>query len=146
MPPTIVTESDLTDWLALQLPNLSPQQIQSILDANPNSADTNPLGPHFETNGLEGATALEVSQDANGQQQRAANIMAESTFVCPSYWMADAWSGHGRKAWHYQYSVPFASHQADIGAYFGPAPDNIGADMSLAFRRECLPVLPRCES
>ena len=143
MPPTIATEADLTKWLALQLPNLSEAQIQSILDENPNSADTDPQGPRFETNGVEGATALEVSQDANGQQQRAANILAESTFVCPSYWMADAWSGEGKKSWHFQYSVPFASHQADVGAYFGPVPENIGADMSLAFRRKFLRALQR---
>ncbi|MBE3046601.1 hypothetical protein IMZ48_29540, partial [Candidatus Bathyarchaeota archaeon] len=79
VPPTIITESDLTDWLALQLPSLSEAQIQTILEANPNSAETDPEGTRFETNGLEGATAMEVSQDANGQQQRAANILAEST-------------------------------------------------------------------
>ena len=135
MPLGITTESDLTDWIALQLPNLSGEHIQSILEANPNPAETDPEGLHYETNGLDGATAFEVSLDANGQQQRASNILAESTFVCPSYWMADAWSGGGKKAWHFQYSVPFAHHAADLAAYFGPATDAIGADMALAFRR-----------
>ncbi|SPO05142.1 related to esterase [Cephalotrichum gorgonifer] len=135
VPPTITNEADLTAWLAGYFPNLSAAQIQSILDANPNDAPTNPSGPRFETDGLDGATAVEVSGDANGQQQRANNILAEQTFVCPSYWMADAWTGSGRKAWHFQYSVPFSSHGADVAAYFGPTPQNLGDDMAVAFKR-----------
>ena len=138
MPTNIVTETDLITWLNDEFINLDATQIQSILNAHPNDKDTDLSAPLFETNGLSGATALEVSQDGNGQRQRGNNILAESTFVCPSYWMADAWTGSGKKAWHFQYSVPFASHGSDVAAYFGPTPENVGPDMALAFRSKFL--------
>ncbi|KAK0712111.1 Alpha/Beta hydrolase protein [Lasiosphaeris hirsuta] len=136
-PPTIVTESDLTGWLQLEFPNLSSAQISSIFAANPNAAATSP-GPLFETDGIGAGytNAVNVSQDANGQQQRGNNIYAEATFVCPSYWMAAAYSRGGpNAAYHYQYSVPFAFHGADVAAYIGPAGANLGSDFALAFRR-----------
>jgi len=135
-----MTESDLIAWLGEEFPNLSSSQVSSILAVNPNSANTNFTGPHYETNGVSGATHLEVSQDANGQQQRGIAILGESTFVCPSYWMADAYTSGPRKAYHFQYSVPFASHTADLSAYFGPRTDNIGPDMALAFQRNHAPI------
>jgi hypothetical protein len=67
---------------------------------------------------------------ANGRQ----NILAEATFVCPSYWMATAFTGPGKKAYHYQYSVPFAAHRADVTAYVGPATPNQGPEFALAVR------------
>lgn len=135
MPPTITVEADLVNWLHLEFPNLSDAQISSILAQNPNTASTDPAGPRFETNGLNGATSVVVSQDANGQQQRGNNILAEATFVCPSYWLASGYSSTGHESWHYQYSVPFAFHTADIGAYFGPPTPNQSPDFVLAFQR-----------
>lgn len=135
VPPTLTTESDLRGWLSLEFPNLSPAQLTSILAANPNSSPTDPTGPRFETNGVSGASAVNVSGDSNGQQQRGNNIYAEATFVCPSYWMATAYTGSSDEAYHYQYSVPFASHTTDIAAYFGPATPNIGANFAKAFRK-----------
>ncbi len=136
MPPVLATEADLTNWLHAEFPNLSASQITQILQANPNSATTSDQGK-FETNGLTGATAVSVSQDANGQQQRGNNIYAEATFVCPSYWMASAYTSRtsGQQSWHYQFSVPFASHTTDINAYFGPPTPNLSSDFVLAFRR-----------
>ncbi|PKS12631.1 hypothetical protein jhhlp_000839 [Lomentospora prolificans] len=135
VPHTITTENDLKAWLALEFPNLSAAQITSILTANPNSALTSATGPFYETNGVSGANHLQVSQDANGQQQRGNAILGESTFVCPAYWMSDAYTSGSKKAYHYQYSVPFAFHTTDMNAYFGPRTDNIGPDMALAFQR-----------
>lgn len=137
VPPSIITEADLAGWLPAQFPNLSPAQINSILAANPNSANTDPTGPRFETNGISGGgvNAVNVSADSNGQQQRGNNIYAEATFHCPAYWMASAYSGGSKAAYQYQYSVPFAFHGADVAAYFGPAGPNLGADFALAFRQ-----------
>ncbi|KAL0765127.1 hypothetical protein CaCOL14_012387 [Colletotrichum acutatum] len=131
-PPNIFSVADLTSWLKLEFPNLSPGQIDEILAANPTKTGSNDT--RFETNGLTGLTALDVSQSGTGQQQRANNIYAEATFVCPSYWLSDAFTSP-MSSWHYQYSVPFAWHTADIPGYFGPATPNQGPDIVLAFRK-----------
>lgn len=44
------------------------------------------------------------------------NIYAETTFVCPSYWMAGAYNDYGRTAYKYQYSVAPATHALDVAA------------------------------
>jgi hypothetical protein len=62
------------------------------------------------------------------------NILAEATFVCPSYWMATAFTAPNKQAYHYQYSVPFAAHRADVTAYVGPATPNQGPEFTLAIR------------
>lgn len=83
-------------------------------------------GPLFSSIGDRGPTALNQSEFGIGQQQRANNLYAETTFVCPSYWLANAFStldvgtikgNHTRKAWKYQFSVPPSEHGADLDAY-----------------------------
>ncbi|KAK4148784.1 acetylcholinesterase [Chaetomidium leptoderma] len=136
VPPILTTQSDVVNWLqGSEFPNLTPAQINTILAANPNDAVTSATGPHFETDGLGSATAVHVSQDANGQQQRANNIYAEATFACPAYWLASAYSDRGASSWLYQYSVPYAFHGSDVAAYFGPQTPNQSDDFALAFRR-----------
>ncbi|KAK4207680.1 acetylcholinesterase [Rhypophila decipiens] len=139
VPPTIKTQADLFGWLHVQFPNLSDAQITAILAANPNSAETDADGPKYETNGLGTGnnTAVFVSQDSNGQQQRGNNILAEATFVCPAYWMASGYTnaGNGKAAYTYQYSVPFAWHGTDVVGYFGPATPNQSPEFVKAFRQ-----------
>ena len=70
------------------------------------------------------------------------NIYAEQTFVCPAYWMAEAFSDPPRVAYKYQYSVIPGLHAQDVGAYFGPwglnrAPYQ-GRDFVNAFSRTSL--------
>jgi carboxylesterase type B len=48
------------------------------------------------------------------------NIYAELTFVCPSYWMAEAYSSQGRTAYKYQFSALPGTHASDLHSYFGP--------------------------
>ena len=78
-------------------------------------------GPLFSTLGTSNPTALNQSEFAIGQQQRANNLYAETTFVCPSYWLASAYSsqqtGPAKQSWKYQYSVPPSEHGADLDAY-----------------------------
>ncbi|KAF7929047.1 hypothetical protein BELL_0312g00060 [Botrytis elliptica] len=71
-------------------------------------------GPLFASAGNHGPTALNQSVFAIGQQQRANNLYAETTLVCPSYWLASAYP----QAWKYEFSVPPAQHGADMNAYY----------------------------
>ena len=51
------------------------------------------------------------------------NIYAETTFVCPSYWMAMAYNDYGRSSYKYQFSVEPALHGADVsGCKWCPPP------------------------
>ena len=154
VPPTISTLADLKAWLKLEFPSFTDAQIQAVLDANPASDEpVDPATPKFATYGLTDppVTAVNVSQVATGQQQRGnvsslsapnlfqanihapQNIYAESTFVCPSYWLNNAYAP--QNSYHYQYSVPFGGHTDDIPAYFGPSSPNQSPEFSLAFRQ-----------
>lgn len=133
-PQNIETEDDLLAWLQLTFPNFSNNDIAKLLLYYPSTnASVDPSTPLFATTGDSGPTALNESQVGSGQQQRADNIYAETTFICPSYWLAEAFSDYGRQSWKYQYSVPVATHGADVTGYFGPAALNQGPDFELAF-------------
>lgn len=80
-----------------------------------------------------GPTAVNVSTYGSGQQQRANNVFGETTFACPSYWLAEAFTNNGRAAWKYQYSVIGALHGSDQSGYLGPAAPNQGPDFVKAF-------------
>jgi hypothetical protein len=74
------------NWLADTFPMFTNNDIAKILLYYPSSNSTdNPNAPKFATLGNQGATAVNESQVGTGQQQRADNIYAETTFVCPSY-------------------------------------------------------------
>jgi len=133
-PQNITTEDSLLAWLQLTFPLFTNDDIAKILLYYPSTnASVDPNAPTFATSGYAGPTALNQSDIATGQQQRADNIYAETTFVCPSYWMAEAYSDRGRTSYKYQYSVSIALHGTDVAAYFGPRTVNQGSDFSLAF-------------
>lgn len=134
-PQTIKTEDDLVAWLELTFPLFSNKDVSQILETYPTTnASVDPSAPLFATLGDSGPTALNQSSVATGQQQRANNIYAETTFVCPSYWMAEAYSGKsGFSSYKYQYSVPVATHGQDVSGYFGPAALGQGPDFEYAF-------------
>lgn len=48
------------------------------------------------------------------------NLYAELTFVCPSYWMAEAYSSQGHTTFKYQFSPLPGTHGADLEGYQGP--------------------------
>jgi hypothetical protein len=60
-------------------------------------------------------------------------VYAETTFICPSYWLAEGFTGKDKVAYKYQYSVPAALHGDDLSGYFGPAAPNQGPDFVRAF-------------
>lgn len=82
-------------------------------------ANINTTTPRFSTSGDEGLTALQTSATASGYQQIANIIYAESTLICPSYWLASAYNKGNRKAYKIQYLIPIALHGYDSLAVFG---------------------------
>ncbi|KAF2744317.1 hypothetical protein M011DRAFT_479905 [Sporormia fimetaria CBS 119925] len=54
-----------------------------------------------------------------------------------SYWLSTAYAllHSSSNSFHYQYSVPFASHGEDATGYFGPAKPNQPRAFALMFRR-----------
>lgn len=116
-PQNITTEADLVAWLQLTFPLFTNDDIAKILLYYPSSNASNaPNATLYATTGDVGPSALNQSSTGTGQQQRADNIYAETTFVCPSYWMAEAYSDRGRTSYKYQYSVPSALHGTDVTA------------------------------
>lgn len=132
----VTTENDLVAWIQLVFPLFTNDDISKLLYYYPTLNSTSPDDlPKFATSGDMGLTALNVSEVASGQQQRANIIYGETTFVCPSYWLAEAYNTQGRTGFKYQYSVPWAAHGSDSTAYFGEPTPNQGSDFVLAFQR-----------
>ncbi|KKY29618.1 putative carboxylesterase type b [Diaporthe ampelina] len=116
----ISTVNDLVDYLHATFPMLSNNDIAKILLYYPtNNGSVNPDDPTWATEGDSGATTLNQSTAATGQKQRAIAIYGETTFICPSYWLAEAYSNNmnGGKSWKYQFSIPNAYHGADGAGY-----------------------------
>ena len=133
-PQNIVTEADFLTFLRNTFPLFTEDDISRVLRYYPSTSDSvMPGTPKFATSGIINPTALNESTFGNGQQQRADNVYAETTFVCPSYWVAEAFTNNGREAWKYQYSVGGAQHGADVTGYFGPATRAQGPDFKRAF-------------
>lgn len=92
-------------------------------------------GVRFDTLGNAGPTALTQSGMATGIQQTAFDIFAESTFDCPAYWMAEAFSQGPRQSWKYQYSLQPNYHGADLSAYWAVDATVPNADFRHAFQK-----------
>lgn len=156
VPTNIATEDDFLAYIRGLLPLFSEDDITQVLLHYPSTnASDSPNAPDFATAGDSGPTALNESTFASGQQHRAnvclplpstylhhasiqsltqqQNLYAETTFVCSSYWLADAFTSNGRTARHYQYSVIGAEHGSDVSAYFGPPTPNQSPDFAIAF-------------
>ncbi|KAJ5248961.1 hypothetical protein N7468_000412 [Penicillium chermesinum] len=124
-PPYINSTEGFLDYVKSTFPRLPLFETAILLDIY-GTKGSNPEndGPRYDTLGDQGPTALNQSEMATGLQQTVFDIFAETTFSCPSYWLADAFSGHyAKESWKYQYSVTPAYHGADLTAYF-----SVGAD------------------
>ncbi|RYN15847.1 hypothetical protein AA0115_g12744 [Alternaria tenuissima] len=131
--PTIDSTDALQAWVKIAFPSVSSTEFEAILAAYPLSNLEN--NDTVATTGLGPVTALDTSSFASGIQQRAYNIHAEATFVCPSYWLSDAFTKNNRTAFHYQYSVPGALHGSGVTAYFGPATPSQPRSFNTVFRQ-----------
>lgn len=121
VPPTIDTIDDLVAYLKVAFPMFSNNDLAKVLRYYPSTnASTDADTLKFATEGSWGPTTVNESTAATGQQQRAIAIYGETTFICPSYWLAEAYSdnGLGGQGYKYQWSVPNAYHGADGAAYF----------------------------
>jgi carboxylesterase type B len=135
-PQDITTESDFLTFVHNTLPEFSDADVQKVLRYYPSSnLSTSANAEEFATNGVTGPSAINQSSLATGQQQRANNLYAELTFVCPSYWLAEAYTGSGRSSYKYQFSPLPATHGSDLSAYFGPlgGVPYLSADFQRAF-------------
>ena len=156
VPQTIVTSDDF-DFFVKNLFPLMDNKTLSLLENTYAIPPTVP-GPLFSTLGDSGPTALNQSEFGIGQQQRADNLYAETTFVCPSYWLASAYSSqshykkrssvsiiedprtvgkrnNNKQSWKYQYSVPPSEHGADLDAYYAINREALGyGTLSPGFR------------
>ncbi|CAK7234698.1 hypothetical protein SBRCBS47491_009037 [Sporothrix bragantina] len=131
-PGGITSEATLASWIQTSFPGLSATNVSAVVAEYASNYTGTAL---FETNGISPPNANQVSQAGSGYQQQAYNIYAESTFVCPAYWLTGAFTQKGKSAFQYQYSVPFAYHQSDVSAYLGPPTPNQGPNFVTAFRQ-----------
>lgn len=133
VPANINSEGDFTSYLKDFIPLLSPTDLATVA-AKYAIAPVVLDAPKYSTQGDEGPSALNQSFFATGQQQRADNIYAETVFVCPSYWLASAFSRSTGQAWKYQFSVPGSQHSLDLNAYYQDGFLTGGGPMSQSFR------------
>ncbi|GAB1318467.1 Carboxylic ester hydrolase [Madurella fahalii] len=118
VPQNITTQSHFESFLALNYPSVAASNITSLLSRY--SIPLNFTSPKFDSDGLHPPYATHVSAFAVGWQQAANNLYAEATFVCPSFWLGDAYVPDSaaladRAGWRYQFSIPNAFHGADLG-------------------------------
>ena len=134
-PGVVSNKEELVGLLQQLAPGYSAENVTTLMDLyHPRYNITTP----FDTDGLSGATANDVSGILVGFKQTAFNLLAELVFVCPSYWLASAFTSsppgpHARAAYHYQYSVPLAGHAEDVYAYLGGVKANQGPELAAAF-------------
>ena len=134
VPPTIVTEDDFVNFVRNTFPLFTESDVEKVLYYYPSTSEPTEMSdPEFATMGNGSSTAVNQSSFATGQLQRAINMYAETTFVCPTYWMAEAFTSPPRKSYKYQYSVVGAIHGIDVSSYFGPSLPNRGPDFDRAF-------------
>ena len=132
-PPTIKTGDDFLDYVNTTFPSLTAADNTRLLQIYQfSNSGTDLSAPLFGTLGDSGPTALNQSEFATGDKQRAFNLFSEAAFTCPGYWFTEAFDKLGKESWKYQYSVTSAYHGADLGAYFSvnppvmpPTPDMI---------------------
>ena len=132
----INTQTDFENWVKSSYPLLTPTDVNNVLSyAYPSSSSpVDPSALRFATSGDGSPTAVNVSSFGTGQQQRANNLYSETTFVCPSYWLAEAFTFSGHEAYKYQYSVPASQHGADLaGEGLRPITPNESPEFVTAF-------------
>jgi carboxylesterase type B len=129
VPQNMTTETDIVSWLHEIFPMFTSDNVAKILRYYP-SIDTQ-VSDTMSTVRIAGSSR----DNATVQQQRANDIYAESVFVCPSYWLAEAYTSKDHEAFKYQYSVLPALHGTDFNGYFGPPVPYLGAEFMNYFQR-----------
>ncbi|KAI0109343.1 alpha/beta-hydrolase [Hypoxylon sp. NC0597] len=131
-PQGITSEEDFTSFLLNNYPKLTEENITNILALY--SVPENSSNILVNSDGENPPYSTTNSGWAFGWQQAATNLYAETTFVCPSYWLADGYARkENGKAWHHQFSVPPAQHGLDLYPLLQRT-DSIGDGMDEEFR------------
>ncbi|KAI2640213.1 carboxylesterase [Xylaria nigripes] len=131
-PQNITNEKEFVNFVLTNYPRLSEQNLTSILKLYAIPEGTAEV--YANSDGLTQPYSTTNSNWAVGWQQAANNLYAEATFVCPSYWIADAFAGVGTKrSWKYQFSVASSEHGADLEPLFDD-PKVPGTGMDEVFR------------
>ncbi|KAH8689520.1 putative carboxylesterase [Talaromyces proteolyticus] len=129
-PQNVTSEKDFIDFVHWLFPLFDDVDVQKVLEHYPIATTKAVDDIRFATDGTDNySTAVTESPFATGQQQRANNLYAETTFVCPAQWMTEGFSTDGHESHKYQYSIIPALHGDDLFAYFnfsGSLPDNMG--------------------
>lgn len=102
VPRIISTINDLVDYIDRVFPMFSNNDLAKLLYYYElNNASTDWDAPLWATAGDSGPTQINQSTAATGQQQRAIAMYGETTFICPSYWLAEAYSDNklGGQGW-----------------------------------------------
>ncbi|KAJ4171741.1 hypothetical protein NW754_000320 [Fusarium falciforme] len=92
VPQNITTEEQFVDFIRYYYRALSNQDVATILSLYAPDSRISAKSPKFASNGLTPPFSTDVSNFAVGWQQVANNLYAEAMFVCPAYWIADAYS------------------------------------------------------
>lgn len=132
-PPTTVTLEDFRGYISSTFPSFSTtdrEELEDLYSYEGDDQDTNSSAPVYDTYGTASVTAVNQSAFGTGQQQRVFNVFAESTFVCPSYWLASAFPC----AWKYQFSAAPSYHGFDLQALWSGT-KTPGASFKKAFRK-----------
>lgn len=118
--PYVETTADFKTYVKDTFPRFTASDLSRLLEIYGSASSSHDsFGALYDTLGDRGLTAVNQSEFATGYQQTVFNIFAETSFDCPSYWLADAFSrSNGKESWKYQYSVTPAYHGADLTAYF----------------------------
>ncbi|KAI0842387.1 alpha/beta-hydrolase [Hypoxylon sp. FL0890] len=136
-PQGITTEEDLRGFLLNNYPKLTEENITNILALY--SVPENTSHILVNSDGENPPFSTTNSEWGFGWQQAANNLYAETTFVCPSYWLADGYAKKkDGKAWHHQFSVSPAEHGFDIYPLIQPTDsvsDGIDEEFRTAFQQ-----------
>lgn len=132
-PPTTTTLEDFRDYVSLTFPSFSKDEkadLEDLYSYEGDDQDVDGSAPVYDTDGISFITAINQSAFGTGQQQRVFNVFAESTFDCPSYWLASAFP----QSWKYQFSAGPAYHGFDLQALWSGT-RMPGASFKHAFRK-----------
>lgn len=134
--PQVETRAAYNSFISNTFPHFSKFDVAALNAVyKVSSAQEGDNGPRYDTLGDQGPTVLTQSSYATGIQQTAFTIAAETTFVCPAQWFADAYSISAKQVWKYQYSANPNHHGSDLSAYFSVGAEVPNLDFRTAFQK-----------
>lgn len=109
----------VTDWLATLHLLMSTDDLYEAVDLYlPLNKELDHRNVTFATSGFKNPSIATMQSTAVGSQSLVDTFKSATTYICPSYWLVDAWSCSGSESkhlssWKYQHSVVPALHASD---------------------------------